>query len=342
MTLAPGALAAGRGSSATQPHRQAVDIINGHVLELPDSLLTALWRRMRTSRASHYDRPFDEVELPHVDRRPARFARDRPRLHRRRRRRRGHRLGHHRWHDDLTNTLSDVSIRTAISASPRSSTSSTAARAVRRRRPRHARRRHHRRATATIRTARRPASRPTRRSSSLKVLDANGNGTISNIIAALDWVLANHSRRYNIRVVNLSVGAPVTESYWTDPLTLAAKRVVDLGIVVVAAAGNVGKNAAGQPQYGGDHRAGQRAVGADRRRVEHRTARSTRADDTIGELQLARSDATSTARPSPISSRPASAPCRWRSPRQRALLDSTPTTCVAATLRDRVPAVSER
>jgi serine protease AprX len=85
---------------------------------------------------------------------------------------------------------------------------------------------------------------------SLKVLDANGNGTISTIIAALDWVLANHSA-YNIRVVNLSVGAAVHESYWTDPLTLAVKRVVDAGVVVVAAAGNFGKNSLGLPQYGG-------------------------------------------------------------------------------------------
>ena len=74
----------------------------------------------------------------------------------------------------------------------------------------------------------------------LKVLDSNGGGSISNIIAALDWVLANHAS-YNIRVVNMSVGASVTESYWTDPLTLAAKRVADAGIVVVGAAGNNGK-----------------------------------------------------------------------------------------------------
>jgi len=85
---------------------------------------------------------------------------------------------------------------------------------------------------------------------SLKVLAADGTGTISNVIAALEWVLANHTA-YNIRVVNLSVGAAVRESYWTDPLTLAAKRVVDAGVVVVSASGNFGKNDAGLPQYGG-------------------------------------------------------------------------------------------
>ena len=85
---------------------------------------------------------------------------------------------------------------------------------------------------------------------SLKVLDANGVGNISSIIAALNWIVANH-QQYNIRVVNMSVGARISESYWTDPLTLAAKAVVDRGIVVVGASGNFGKNAQGQLQYGG-------------------------------------------------------------------------------------------
>jgi serine protease AprX len=85
---------------------------------------------------------------------------------------------------------------------------------------------------------------------SLKVLDAEGKGTISTIIAALDWIAAN-ARTYNIRVVNLSVGAAVTQSYWIDPLALAARRLTERGIVVVAAAGNLGRNAAGQQQYGG-------------------------------------------------------------------------------------------
>lgn len=84
----------------------------------------------------------------------------------------------------------------------------------------------------------------------LKVLNGRGAGYISDVIAALDWAVANKDA-YNIRVINLSVGAAVTESYWTDPLALAAKSAVDAGIVVVVAAGNLGKNAAGHIQYGG-------------------------------------------------------------------------------------------
>jgi serine protease AprX len=83
----------------------------------------------------------------------------------------------------------------------------------------------------------------------LKALDGQGKGKISDIIAALDWAIS-HQAQYNIRVINMSLGAGVFESYNTDPLTLAAKRAVDAGIVVVAAAGNMGKAADGQPQYG--------------------------------------------------------------------------------------------
>jgi serine protease AprX len=85
---------------------------------------------------------------------------------------------------------------------------------------------------------------------SLKVLDQNGNGVISNVIAALEWIVA-HRAEHTLRVINLSVGAAITESYETDPLTIAAKRAVDAGLVVVTAAGNRGKNPAGTVQYGG-------------------------------------------------------------------------------------------
>jgi len=83
----------------------------------------------------------------------------------------------------------------------------------------------------------------------LKVLDGSGLGTISNIIASLDYIVA-HKTEFNIRVANLSVGARVSESYETDPLTLATKRAVQAGVVVVAAAGNFGKASNGGPLYG--------------------------------------------------------------------------------------------
>jgi serine protease AprX len=84
----------------------------------------------------------------------------------------------------------------------------------------------------------------------LKALDAAGNGFTSNVIAAIDYAIA-HRADYNIRVINLSVAAGVYESYLKDPLTLAAKRAVDAGIVVVAAAGNNGLASSGQSEYRG-------------------------------------------------------------------------------------------
>jgi len=84
----------------------------------------------------------------------------------------------------------------------------------------------------------------------LKVLDESGDGHISNVIAAMDYAV-EHRAQFNIRVLNLSVAAGVYESYTTDPLTLAARRAVDAGIVVVTAAGNLGRSAKGTVQYGG-------------------------------------------------------------------------------------------
>jgi subtilisin family serine protease len=83
-----------------------------------------------------------------------------------------------------------------------------------------------------------------------KVLDATGQGYISNVIAAIDYAIANRDA-LGIRILNLSVAAGVYESYTTDPLTLAAKRAVDAGIVVVSAAGNLGRSGEGKIQRGG-------------------------------------------------------------------------------------------
>src|SRR5678815_2500025 len=85
---------------------------------------------------------------------------------------------------------------------------------------------------------------------SLGVLDSQGVGLSSNVIAALDWCITNKAT-YNIRVINMSLGAPAKDSYNTDPLCLAARRAYNAGIVVVVAAGNRGKNLLGQEIYGG-------------------------------------------------------------------------------------------
>ncbi len=57
--------------------------------------------------------------------------------------------------------------------------------------------------------------------------------------------------RYNIRVINLSLGGAVTQSYRDDPICQAVERAYRAGIVVVASAGNFGKTTDGQAIYGG-------------------------------------------------------------------------------------------
>ncbi len=85
----------------------------------------------------------------------------------------------------------------------------------------------------------------------LKVLDGQGAGSTSSVIAALEWVAMNHLA-YNIRVVNLSLGHPVYEPASTDPLVQAAEALVARGIVVVASAGNLGIDPRDSlPGYGG-------------------------------------------------------------------------------------------
>jgi len=89
----------------------------------------------------------------------------------------------------------------------------------------------------------------------LRVLDSDGMGTVSGVLSAINWVMANRTR-YNIRVVNLSLGTPAVTSYINDPICLAVRQLVDAGIVVVAAAGNDGKDETGQAIYGRIHSPG--------------------------------------------------------------------------------------
>lgn len=85
---------------------------------------------------------------------------------------------------------------------------------------------------------------------SLRVLREDGSGETSDVINAIDWAIA-HRAQYRLGVINLSLGHPVLESYLDDPLCQAVQRAVDAGIVVVAAAGNVGRTPDGRPVVGG-------------------------------------------------------------------------------------------
>ncbi len=70
------------------------------------------------------------------------------------------------------------------------------------------------------------------------------------MIAGIQLAIQLQSR-YNIRVLNLSLGRPVASSYLTDPLCQAVQQAWQAGIVVVVAAGNDGRdNSQGTSGYG--------------------------------------------------------------------------------------------
>ena len=73
----------------------------------------------------------------------------------------------------------------------------------------------------------------------LKALDKDGNGNASDILAAMQWIYS-YRHRYNIRVLNLSLGIPPSDASQIDPLVLGANALVSAGICVVTAAGNSG------------------------------------------------------------------------------------------------------
>ena len=73
---------------------------------------------------------------------------------------------------------------------------------------------------------------------SLDVLDDTGNGRVSDVIAACEWIIA-HKDEYNIRVANLSLNAG-GGPFHLDPLDRAVEMLWLNGIVVVVASGNYG------------------------------------------------------------------------------------------------------
>src|SRR5262249_49204303 len=77
----------------------------------------------------------------------------------------------------------------------------------------------------------------------VKFFDDRGNGTVSQFIAGLDWVLAK-----GIRISNNSW----VDSGYTPSLFDAVKRALDKGHLFVAAAGNDGRNTDTSPLYPAD------------------------------------------------------------------------------------------
>jgi serine protease AprX len=82
---------------------------------------------------------------------------------------------------------------------------------------------------------------PDARIVSVKVADAMGAADVSQIIAAIDWVVQNKTTNgLNIRVLNLSFGTNTSHPYTIDPLCHAVEAAWRKGITVVAATGNAG------------------------------------------------------------------------------------------------------
>jgi serine protease AprX len=73
----------------------------------------------------------------------------------------------------------------------------------------------------------------------VKSLDKNGAGRFSDIIKGIQWVV-KHKDEYNIKVMNMSLGGPAFQSYKEDPISMAAQKALDAGIIPVIAAGNSG------------------------------------------------------------------------------------------------------
>lgn len=69
----------------------------------------------------------------------------------------------------------------------------------------------------------------------VRVLDCNGSGTWSGVIAGMDWVVSNHTKP---AVVNMSLGGGASTS-----IDDAVARLFNAGVPVIVAAGNENKDA---------------------------------------------------------------------------------------------------
>ena len=84
-----------------------------------------------------------------------------------------------------------------------------------------------------------------------KVLDKTGAGKTSDVIRAIEFIVANR-RSLDVQVINLSLGHPIFAPAADDPLVQAVERATAAGFVVVASAGNFGqKQSDGSVGYAG-------------------------------------------------------------------------------------------
>lgn len=74
----------------------------------------------------------------------------------------------------------------------------------------------------------------------IKILNKNGEGNIQNVISGIEWLL-NNKNKYNIRIVNISVGSVSLKKFdETSPLVRSINSLWEAGMIVVTAAGNNG------------------------------------------------------------------------------------------------------
>jgi serine protease AprX len=80
---------------------------------------------------------------------------------------------------------------------------------------------------------------PDARVISVKIADDTGAARESDLLRGLLWVYENRVK-YNIKVVNLSIGASTPQSYRASPIDAAVEQLWEAGVTVVASAGNRG------------------------------------------------------------------------------------------------------
>jgi serine protease AprX len=81
---------------------------------------------------------------------------------------------------------------------------------------------------------------------SVDVMNDQGMASVSDVIRACDWILANKST-YNIQVANFSLHSVNKASVLFDPLDQAVEKLWLNGVVVVAASGNYATDAQNTP-----------------------------------------------------------------------------------------------